>query len=169
MPRPPRYTAAEAAALGAPPVAAAKLRRTRKRQPPPAVVTAPQLGLDGSVAITVVGLLPPGLNGHDGIIRMTARQYAATRNAWSLALASVRSGMVAPVPCRVVMERRHRGQRLDIDNRYASIKIPLDALRHAGWLPDDNPDIVVDFAVVEVAAARGERIATTITIIPVRP
>lgn len=49
-----------------------------------------------------------------------------------------------------------------IDNLYAAAKVPLDAMRRAGVLPDDNPEIVYDLRCRQTPVKRRKDQHTTI-------
>jgi Holliday junction resolvase RusA-like endonuclease len=91
--------------------------------------------------------LAPSLNGSKGLMRMHHRTYSKVRDAWTWDAKAAVSTCDAPLPvppCRVEIVRHYASHPLDLDNLYAACKVPLDALRKAGVLRDDDPDCVTD-------------------------
>lgn len=102
--------------------------------------------------------LAPGLNGPKGLVRMHHHAYRKVRDAWcALILAATTPAERRDhAPCAVTITRRVV-QRMDVDNAYATAKVPLDALRRAGLLSDDAPECVTSLTVREErVGTRGE-------------
>ena len=82
--------------------------------------------------------LAPGMN---ALMRMHFRTYGKLRDKWKLMLmAETRAKVLGP--CEIFIDRYYASQPLDLDNLWSSCKIPLDAMRGAGIIPDDNTKIV---------------------------
>ena len=87
-----------------------------------------------------VPLLAPGLNGPKGLIRMHFATYAKVKDVWTWHLKKERHK--APDVCAITIERYYCSQPMDIDNLYSTCKIPLDAMKAAKIIVDDNPACV---------------------------
>ena len=109
-----------------------------------------------SAALTIsIPRLAPSLNGGKGLMRMHHAAYRRVREAWVYeVLAALSDTRRAPVPCAVTITRRYAVHPLDLDNLYAAAKVPLDALRHAGVIPDDDPACVASLACVQEKVAK---------------
>jgi len=83
--------------------------------------------------------LAPGLN---VMLRQHYRVRKEIQERWILMMKSERNkfdvGFPIMSPVHVWIHRYYAGLPLDVDNHYASAKIPLDALVRSGFLPDDN-------------------------------
>ena len=96
-----------------------------------------------------VPLKAPSLN---QLKNMHRHAYKDTRDDWQWMVEAALPRIDLPLtPCSVVYERRYaRAQhQMDIDNLYASAKIPLDALQRAGVLEDDAPDLVTSLTAMQ--------------------
>lgn len=119
-----------------------------------------------SALVFEVPLLAPSLNGPKGLIRMHWATYRRVRERWTLEIRS-QLGPRRPrlAQSRVEVVRRYATHALDPDNLAASLKVPLDALRHAGVIADDDPDsVLISFRQEKVATRKEE--GTTITVTP---
>ena len=105
--------------------------------------------------------LAPGLNALRG---MHYHTYRKLRDVWqALVRASAgRSRFKGRV--RIAIERRYARNPLDLDNLYASAKIPLDALQRAGIIPNDNPEILVSLSCTQRKVPKTSMEGTTIEI-----
>ena len=110
--------------------------------------------------------LAPSMNGTGGLMRMHHREYARVRDAWTVLVRGAARLEKAAAPCRVEIVRRYPGRPLDLDNLYAAAKVPLDALRRAGVIPDDDPETVVSLSCTQRKAARRSEAGTTIRLTP---
>lgn len=86
--------------------------------------------------------LAPGLNGSKGLIRMHHHAYKKVRDRWTLLVREQAGPPRKLNRCEVEIERRYARMPLDLDNAYAASKIPLDALKRAGVIRDDDPETV---------------------------
>ena len=93
--------------------------------------------------------LPPGLNGDKGLIRMHFHAYRKVKEKWQWMLREAVGTEKAPSPCTIWVKRMYASQPMDIDNAYSSIKIPLDAMRAVGMIPDDDPSCVMGITVLQ--------------------
>ena len=108
--------------------------------------------------------IAPGLNSRNGLMRMHHRAYTALRNKWQVLVRS-QVGVPALVADRVhVTITRRTRRKMDVDNLYASAKIPLDAIRKVGLIRDDDPDTVVSLTMRQELKYDGSN--TTIEIEP---
>ena len=87
-------------------------------------------------------MLAPSLNGSNGLIRMHYHRYAQIKETWIWSIKEESRNRKAPIPCRIELLRMYAVLPLDLDNLYASCKIPLDALRSARVIPEDDPSCV---------------------------
>lgn len=112
----------------------------------------------GEVRLIVVPLLAPGLNGPKGLIRMHFAAYGKVKDTWTWHLKS-HPKSPAPEKCSIVIERYYCSQPMDIDNLYSTCKIPLDAMKAAKMIVDDNPHCVTSLRVLQfkVATRKEER------------
>lgn len=109
--------------------------------------------------------LAPAMN---VLMRMHFRTYAEKRDRWKILIleaAGVRR--IKGVPVAIELVRYYPGRPLDPDNLYASCKIPFDAMRNAGIITDDNPDIVTSLVCRQFKAASAKEQRTVITLTPV--
>lgn len=93
--------------------------------------------------------LPPGLNGDKGLIRMHHFVYRKAKDKWQWLLKQAAGTQKAPHPCHITMERYYASQPMDCDNAFASIKLPMDAMRAVGMLVNDDPSCVVGLNVTQ--------------------
>ena len=108
--------------------------------------------------------IAPGLNSRNGLMRMHYHAYTALRNKWQVLVRS-QVGVPALVADRVhVTITRRTRRKMDVDNLYASAKIPLDAIRKVGLIRDDDPDTVVSLTMRQELKYDGSN--TTIEIEP---
>lgn len=84
-----------------------------------------------------VTAVPPTLN---ELLRMHWSDVQDQKDTWA-ALVGVKVDSTVRTPVRITYVRQSSG-RMDLDNLYASLKVPLDGLVHAGILPDDDPESV---------------------------
>jgi len=83
--------------------------------------------------------LAPGLN---ELMRMHYHAYKIVRDRWTV-MTRLYAGPPRRIEsCEVEIERRYARLPLDVDNAFASAKIPLDAMRHAGVIAEDDPNTV---------------------------
>lgn len=110
--------------------------------------------------------LAPGPNGTKGLIRMHWTQYMKLLKRWTMDLRSQRPGSFDPIQhCDITITRYHTGHGIrDIDNLYASCKVPLDALQHAGWIEEDDVDHIHELRVRQVRVGKREEQKTLIHI-----
>lgn len=93
--------------------------------------------------------MAPGLNGSKGLIRMHFSEYKKEKEKWIWWMKKAGAGLKAPMPCTMEFNRYYCKQPMDIDNVYAACKLPLDAMREAGIIPDDNPNCVTSIVVFQ--------------------
>lgn len=103
--------------------------------------------------------LAPGLNGSKGLMRMHFSDYKKQKDNWIWWMKKTSPNLKAPMPCRMEFNRYYCKQPMDIDNAYAACKLPLDAMREAGIISDDNPNCVTSIVVLQhkVKAIRDEK------------
>ena len=92
--------------------------------------------------------LAPSLNGSRGLMRMHWASYKKIRDRWTYLVKAEANGHRFK-QAEVRIRRYYSRQPLDLDNLYAASKIPLDALRHARVLPDDDPQCVTALRVTQ--------------------
>lgn len=131
-------------------------------QPP---LVAPQAAARAPVSLTVP-MLAPSLNGPKGLMRMDHRSYRRVREAWLAAVLAATGHRGDLSPCAVTVVRHYCPHPLDLDNLYASAKVPLDALRHAGLLADDDPSCVVSLSMHQQRVATKKDVRTSILLTP---
>lgn len=93
-----------------------------------------------------IPMLAPGLNGDKGLIRMHFAAYKKVKDSWTWAIKAATKDK-APSLCRIDVERYYAVHPMDLDNLYATLKIPLDALRAAGVIINDDPNCVLDVSI----------------------
>lgn len=98
--------------------------------------------------------MPPGLNGKDGLIRMSHWRQTALKSKWRGWMSEAARPMKLSLPVRVTMTRHYARVPMDLDNASASLKFPMDAMRHVGILPEDNPLVVSAIEVKQLKVAR---------------
>jgi Holliday junction resolvase RusA-like endonuclease len=114
--------------------------------------------------------LAPSLNGSGGLIRMHHQAYKRLRDQWSLeilaeALRHHRGrGKLERFSCQIT--RFYCPHPLDLDNLYAAAKVPLDALRHAGLIVEDNPEALVSLTCNQERVATKKEVRTEIILVP---
>lgn len=121
-----------------------------------------------------VPLLAPSLNGSKGLMRMHWAAYGKVRDRWALmvkislsecAWGVRRAGLRLPVrKCEVSIERHYSNLPLDLDNLYAASKIPLDSLRKAGVVVDDDPSVVTALNCTQHKVSKRSEQQTIITL-----
>ena len=113
------------------------------------------------------GLLLPGLNGPDGMIRERSWRGGKARRA-ELAIRVRAAGRVRrlELPAWLVYERRHTGTPMDWANAAASLKHLEDAVVAAGWLPDDSPTHVLGLEVRQVRVPHKPERGSVVTLVP---
>lgn len=113
-----------------------------------------------------VPLLAPSLNGSKGLIRMHHHAYKRERERWVMEIlaATLPRDRRDHSPCHVTITRFYCPHPLDYDNLYASAKLPLDALRHAGLLADDDPDCVLGLVMHQVRVKSRKDVSTHIAL-----
>ena len=129
-----------------------------------------------------IPLLAPGLNGSNGLIRMHWAKYRETKATWVQWMAVSKhkpfvrasDGEIrahgTPSPRWPLEEgvtvkiTRHwcRGSEMDIDNLYATAKIPLDAMRTAGIIAEDDPAVVTSLVMAQVKAPSVKEVRTIV-------
>ena len=121
--------------------------------------------------ILEIPLLAPGLNGPKGLMRMHFRAYGQVKITWVQWMQVqkfrlVRNRGLYPLPqCTVHIHREFcRGGPMDLDNLYATAKVPLDAMRSAGLIPEDNPDVVTGLLVTQAKVAKVGDTRTVMTL-----
>mgnify|MGYP000412064716 CR=1 FL=1 len=86
-----------------------------------------------------IGAVPESLN---KLLRMHWSERHDHKRTWTtLVGAHIGGGVHCPVRLRY---HRAGSRLLDIDNLYGSAKVVIDALVHAGILPDDDPTCVAE-------------------------
>ena len=92
--------------------------------------------------------LPPGLNGKNGLIRLHWAARKKLQNRWNeyifAKVAHLKRKCPAP-PLKLTYTRLYASVPMDLDNLAASVKIPLDALRKSGIIPEDDPTIIASY------------------------
>lgn len=90
-----------------------------------------------------IDILPPGLNGDQGLIRLSKYGYKKVRGQfmWLVKAANPKK-MEGQV--RITFER-HETNPMDWDNHCASFKIIGDCLERLNVIDDDSPDTIVEF------------------------
>mgnify|MGYP001044957491 CR=1 FL=1 len=116
-----------------------------------------------SITITIPALAP-GLHGGNGLMRMHFRKYKRLRDTWTLLVRSEARGARFD-KCAIRITRYNTGYGMDPDNLVSTAKVPLDALRHAGVIRDDDPLSVVS---LEVRQEQVRRVADRRTVIEIR-
>lgn len=117
--------------------------------------------------VLAVPMLAPGLNGSNGLIRMHFTTYKKVKDKWTRAIRE-RCNARASTPCSILVERYYATHAMDLDNLYSTVKIPLDALRSSGVIPEDDPSCVEALKVVQIKVAKkvDQHTRITITSIP---
>ena len=64
----------------------------------------------------------------------------------------------------IIIERFYCSNPLDLDGLYAAGKIPIDAIRRAGIMPDDNPRVLVGLHCTQIKVATRKAQKTVIEI-----
>lgn len=105
--------------------------------------------------------LAPGLNGAKGLMRMHHHAYKAVRDRWTWEIKAAANGHRF-IRCSVEIERHYATHAMDADNLYSTAKAPLDALRHANIIPDDDPESVASLVVMQTKVATKKEERTTI-------
>lgn len=108
--------------------------------------------------------LAPSFNGSKGLIRMHYHAYRKLRDSWTMELMSQRRAPLRLHGVHVRINRFYAKQPLDLDNLYASCKIPLDALRHSLVLRDDDPEAVLTLSVKQEKVSTMDKQKTVIWI-----
>lgn len=80
------------------------------------------------------------------MMRMHYRKYKRLRDTWTMLVRSEARG-VRFDKCIIRITRYNTGGGMDPDNLVSTAKLPLDALRHAGVIKDDDPLSVVSLDV----------------------
>jgi hypothetical protein len=107
--------------------------------------------------------LPPGLNGHDGLLRMhwTARRnlmerwHLLVREALDAANWQPQLLFTPATPC-VCLALRIDARSMDWDNFGASLKPVLDGLVKCGVVSDDGPDVIRHLTLYQQKATSGK-------------
>lgn len=109
--------------------------------------------------------LAPSLNGSHGLMRMHWTSYRKIMKRWQW---KIREEWGPEKPelhgVRVHIVRYSLGRGLDLDNRWAACKVPLDALRKTGILAEDDPDAVHTLNTSEIHVDRKVDVGTEIII-----
>jgi hypothetical protein len=112
--------------------------------------------------------LPPGLNGHEGLLRMHWTARRLLRERWHVlvrqALDSLpditAQGEVYPFdkthPCTILALRKDY-RLMDWDNFGASLKPVLDGLVKCGMLADDGPAVVREMKLRQCRPEHGQK------------
>lgn len=95
-------------------------------------------------------------------MRMHWKTYSEIRDRWTWQIKA--ACRVSVERASIEIERFYAGQPLDLDNAYAACKVPLDALRHAGVIKDDDPESVVGLKVRQHKVSRRKNERTRIII-----
>lgn len=115
-----------------------------------------------------VPILAPSLNGSKGLMRMHFHAYRKVRDQWGslfrLKANHFPRGTFPVKECEVKIVRYYCPHPLDLDNLYASCKIPLDAMRHAGILVEDDPGVVTALDCRQFKVPKKNQIETRITL-----
>jgi Holliday junction resolvase RusA-like endonuclease len=100
--------------------------------------------------------LAPSLNGSKGLMRMHFHAYRKVKENWILMIrAAAGNDFGEPFEeAEIEIVRHYARQPLDIDNLYAACKVPLDAMRHAGILIEDDPSVVTNIFCHQVKVAK---------------
>lgn len=121
-----------------------KSRRPRKLRLPPPVYSTLQV-IDGALVWRVSGTRGPSPNQRRGA---HWSQHKKDRDRWRTLLAIADGRHEARTewssPPEVVITISEWGPRRDRDNAIAANKRLIDALVHAHFIPEDNPDVVRD-------------------------
>ncbi len=104
----------------------------------------------------IVDELAPSLNGSKGLMRMHFHAYRKVKEKWILMIrAAAGNDFGEPFEeAEIEIVRHYARQPLDIDNLYAACKVPLDAMRHAGILIEDDPSVVTNIFCHQVKVAK---------------
>src|SRR5690606_297616 len=108
--------------------------------------------------------LAPGLNGSKGLMRMHHQAYRQMRDKWVWLIRSEARGARFG-KCAIRITRYNTGGGMDPDNLVSTAKLPLDALRRAGVITDDDPLSVVS---LEVRQEQVRKVADRRTVIEIR-
>lgn len=107
--------------------------------------------------------LAPGLN---EMLRQHFRERGRMRDRWTQEILAQRGGAPPRLQKASVLIRRYYARNpLELDNLYASAKIPLDALVHAGILLDDNLKVLIDLTMMQDKVAKVDQERTEITVL----
>lgn len=109
--------------------------------------------------------LAPSLN---VLMRMHFRTYGKLRDKWAwMVKEQAGAKRIKSQQFRVHIVREYAVHPLDMDSLYGSAKIPLDALRNSGVIPDDNPNALIALLCQQFKVATKKEEKTTIIIEPV--
>ena len=111
--------------------------------------------------------LAPGLN---VMLRQHFRTRGCIRDRWTTEILAQREG--GPInlrKVRILIRRYFARNPLEIDNLYASAKIPLDALVRAGILLDDSLEVLLDLRMTQHKVARVYQEGTEIIVFNLEP
>lgn len=120
-----------------------------------------------------IPMLAPSLNGSKGLMRMHWAAYRKVRDLWTTSIITVRYQPFADAPmmpqypveeCEVEITRYYATQPLDLDNLYAAAKVPLDAMRKAGVLVEDDPSVVTSLNCRQFKVPKKDQQKTKITL-----
>lgn len=102
----------------------------------------------------IIDELVPGLNGEEGLLREHWRDRAKRKKRYFYIIKSqTLNKHIGKVRITYI---RHTSAFLDWDNHCASAKLPLDCLKDAKIITDDNPKIIVEFIPQQIKAKKGE-------------
>lgn len=96
-------------------------------------------------------------------MRMHYRTYKKVRDTWTLLVRSEARGARFG-RCAIRITRYNTGDGMDPDNLVSTAKVPLDALRRAGVIRDDDPLSVVS---LEVRQEKVRKVADRRTVIEI--
>ena len=116
----------------------------------------------GERLILHIHVLAPSLN---VLMRLHYRSYGKLRDKWTWMVKEQALGRKVKSPqFRVHIIREYAVHPLDMDSLYGSCKAPLDALRYANVIPDDNPNALVALTCQQFKVKTKKEERTTIII-----
>lgn len=119
--------------------------------------------MQSDIITLTIPYLAPGLNGSKGLMRMHHQAYRRLRDKWVWLIRS-EAPRAGYSKCRIRITRYAQGPFMDPDNLVSTAKLPLDALRRAGVITDDDPLSVVS---LEVRQERVRKIVDRRTVIEI--
>jgi len=92
------------------------------------------------------------------LLKMHWSDVQEQKDIWT-ALITAKTKETVETPARLTYVRFSTGE-MDIDNLYASLKVPIDAAVHAGVLPDDDPNCISSITAKQRAATESKTVLT---------